>query len=126
MLLREQAVHCTALPEYFHHADGLDGHSLHRAASRAYQHTAGLPFAALAQSDTAACRNGSVALKNVPTSHYGLLNFTNPADTPNSAGCAVNGLLYQDSAPMQETIGDLMELNLENIDLHPYHHHTQP
>lgn len=27
---------------------------------------------------------------------------------------------------MQETIGDLMELNLENIDLHPYHHHTQP
>lgn len=71
-------------------------------------------------------RNGSVALKNVPTSHYGLLNFTNPADTPNSAGCAVNGLLYQDSAPMQETIGDLMELNLENIDLHPYHHHTQP
>lgn len=31
-----------------------------------------------------------------------------------------------DSAPMQETIGDLLELQLENIDVHPYHHHTQP
>lgn len=119
-------MHCTALPEYFQYAGGLGCHLLQRAASHVLQHTAGLLPTAWLKVDPTACRNGSVALKNVPTSHYGLLNFTNPADTPNSAGCAVNGLLYQDSAPMQETIGDLMELNLENIDLHPYHHHTQP
>ena len=71
------------------------------------------------------CRDGN-NLKAYPQTHTGMLNFTNPSDTPNSAGCAVNGLLYQESAPMQEVIGDLMEINLENIDLHPYHHHTQP
>jgi FtsP/CotA-like multicopper oxidase with cupredoxin domain len=62
---------------------------------------------------------------------HGLMNFTNPTlgseeAVPNSAACAVNGLLFMDSAPMQETIGDLLELELANIDVHPYHHHTQP
>ena len=53
------------------------------------------------------------------------MNFTNPASSPNSASCALNGLLYMESAPMQEIIGDLMQLTLANINLHPYHHHTQ-
>ncbi len=26
----------------------------------------------------------------------------------------------------QETIGEVMQLDVENIDVHPYHHHTQP
>lgn len=28
--------------------------------------------------------------------------------------------------PPQETIGEVTQLHVENIDVHPYHHHTQP
>ena len=71
------------------------------------------------------CRNGNASLDNVPAVQDGLMNFTNPASSPNSASCALNGLLYMESAPMREVIGDLMQLTLANINLHPYHHHTQ-
>jgi len=35
-------------------------------------------------------------------------------------------MVYQDFNAMQEVIGQLHELSLWNINVHPYHHHTQP
>ena len=61
------------------------------------------------------------------TGNSGLLNFTNPqVPGPGSSACALNGLTYQDGNAMQEVIGELHELSLWNINVHPYHHHTQP
>ena len=34
-------------------------------------------------------------------------------------------MLMEEGWP-QETIGEVMQLDVENIDVHPYHHHTQP
>ncbi len=78
------------------------------------------------------CRNTSLnaTYRNeiIPkTGNTGLLNFTNPqVPGPGSSACALNGLTYQDSNAMQEVIGELHELSLWNINVHPYHHHTQP
>lgn len=59
--------------------------------------------------------------------NVGLLNFTNPqVPGPGSSACALNGATYQDTNVLQEIIGELHELSLWNIDVHPYHHHTQP
>lgn len=61
------------------------------------------------------------------TGNTGLLNFTNPAvPGVNSSACAINGMAYQDFNALQEVIGELHELHLNNINVHPYHHHTQP
>ncbi|DBA78463.1 hypothetical protein WJX79_001206 [Trebouxia sp. C0005] len=61
------------------------------------------------------------------TGNTGLLNFTNPqVPGPGSSACSLNGLTYQDANAMQEVIGELHELSLWNINVHPYHHHTQP
>jgi len=63
----------------------------------------------------------------VPGGTSGLLNFTNPqVPGPNSGACSLNGMEYQDFNAMQEVIGQLHELSLWNINVHPYHHHTQP
>ncbi|KAA6422589.1 MAG: hypothetical protein FRX49_07450 [Trebouxia sp. A1-2] len=76
-------------------------------------------------------RNGSLnaTYKNeiVPGGTSGLLNFTNPqVPGPDSGACSLNGMVYQDFNAMQEVIGQLHELSLWNINVHPYHHHTQP
>ena len=61
------------------------------------------------------------------TGNTGLLNFTNPAvPGVNSSACTINGMAYQDFNALQEVIGELHELHLNNINVHPYHHHTQP
>lgn len=61
------------------------------------------------------------------TGNSGLMNFTNPqVPGPPSSACALNGMTYQDMNAMQEIIGELHELSLWNINVHPYHHHTQP
>ena len=61
------------------------------------------------------------------TGNTGLLNFTNPqVPGPGSSACSLNGLTYQDANAMQEIIGELHELSLWNVNVHPYHHHTQP
>jgi len=81
---------------------------------------------------TLCCRDTSlnVMYRNeiVPkTGNTGVLNFTNPrVPGPPSSACSLNGLTYQDSNAMQEVIGELHELSLWNINVHPYHHHTQP
>ncbi|KAL3147413.1 hypothetical protein ABBQ38_014479 [Trebouxia sp. C0009 RCD-2024] len=72
---------------------------------------------------TAAHRNEIVP----STGNTGLMNFTNPQEPgPPSSACALNGMTYQDMNAMQEIIGELHELSLWNINVHPYHHHTQP
>ena len=80
----------------------------------------------------AACRdpalNATYRNEIIPLSgNVGLLNFTNPqVPGPGSSACALNGATYQDTNVLQEIIGELHELSLWNIDVHPYHHHTQP
>ncbi len=59
--------------------------------------------------------------------YSGLVNFTNGAPgTPASGNCLINSLIYDESAPLQETIGEVTQLDVDNVDQHPYHHHTQP
>ena len=83
-------------------------------------------------SDLVFCRNNSLnaTYRNeiIPmTGNVGLLNFTNPqVPGPPSSACALNGATYQDTNVLQEILGELHELSLWNINVHPYHHHTQP
>lgn len=59
--------------------------------------------------------------------YSGLVNFTNKDPSgPSSGNCLINSLVYDESAPLQETIGEVTQLEVDNIDQHPYHHHIQP
>ncbi len=59
--------------------------------------------------------------------YSGLVNFTNKDPTgPASGNCLINSLVYDEGAPLQEVIGEVTQLDVDNIDQHPYHHHTQP
>lgn len=40
--------------------------------------------------------------------------------------CQGQGLMFSCLARAQETIGEVTQLHVENVDVHPYHHHTQP
>ena len=61
-------------------------------------------------------------------SRQGLFNFTgtDPGVTAESAACSINGAVYTQLNAIQEEIGAVHELDLENINIHSYHHHVQP
>ncbi|BDA44392.1 probable multicopper oxidase LPR1 homolog 3 at C-terminar half [Coccomyxa sp. Obi] len=73
-------------------------------------------------------RNVAATKDSVTSITYsGLVNFTNGDPTgPASGNCLINSLLYNEGAPLQEVIGEVTQLDVDNIDQHPYHHHTQP
>ena len=58
----------------------------------------------------------------------GLLNFTNSQQLAgaDSGNCLINSLINNEGQPMQEVLGEVTELFVDNIDQHPYHHHVQP
>lgn len=59
--------------------------------------------------------------------YSGLVNFTNKDPTgPASGNCLINSLVYNEGQPLQEVLGEVTQLEVDNIDQHPYHHHIQP
>ncbi len=59
--------------------------------------------------------------------YSGLVNFTNKDPTgPASGNCLINSLVYNEAQPLQEVLGEVTQLEVDNIDQHPYHHHIQP
>lgn len=59
--------------------------------------------------------------------YSGLVNFTNKDPTgPASGNCLINSLVYNEAQPLQEVLGEVTQLDVDNIDQHPYHHHIQP
>ena len=59
--------------------------------------------------------------------YSGLVNFTNADPTgPASGNCLINSLVYNEGQPLQEVLGEVTQLEVDNIDQHPYHHHIQP
>lgn len=73
------------------------------------------------------CRDQQYVQTRTNVTVTGLMNFSNPdTASPGSAACAINGLLYTESVPLQESIGTLTELKLHEVSVHPFHHHIQP
>ena len=75
------------------------------------------------------CRNTPASVDKVTSITFkGLLNFTNSQQLagPDSGNCLINSLINNEGQPMQEVLGEVTELFVDNIDQHPYHHHVQP
>lgn len=75
------------------------------------------------------CRNTPASQDRASSITFkGLLNFTNSQQSagPASGNCLINSLINNQQQPMQEVLGEVTELYVENIDQHPYHHHVQP
>ena len=75
------------------------------------------------------CRNTPASVDKVTSITFkGLLNFTNSQQLAgaDSGNCLINSLINNEGQPMQEVLGEVTELFVDNIDQHPYHHHVQP